>query len=83
MVWQLQDAKNKFSQVINTSLKQGPQVISRHGQKAAVILSFEDYQRLIKPKKNLKRLLSISGYYDLDIERDKSRTGRASNVPLK
>ena len=44
--WQLQTAKNKFSEVVEQALRAGPQEITRHGRKTAVVLSFREYQRL-------------------------------------
>jgi antitoxin Phd len=44
--WQLQDAKNRFSQVVNEALAIGPQVVTKHGTQAVVILSYEEYRRL-------------------------------------
>jgi prevent-host-death family protein len=51
--WQLQDAKNRFSEVINKALRDGPQVVTRRGKKTVVIMSVEQYQSLIKPKMNI------------------------------
>lgn len=78
MTWQLQDAKNRLSEVVNTSLTKGPQIISRRGHNTAVLISYEEYQKLTKPTKNLKQLLLNSGFNELDLTRDKSSTGRAS-----
>ena len=44
--WQLQDAKNKFSEVVQKALEHGPQIITRRGIKTVVIMSVEDYQQL-------------------------------------
>jgi antitoxin Phd len=44
--WQLQEAKNKFSEVVDKAQSSGPQEITRHGKKTAVVLSFEDYRRM-------------------------------------
>jgi antitoxin Phd len=82
MTWQLQEAKNKLSEVVDTSINKGPQIISRRGRNTAVIISFEDYQHLTKPKKDLKQLLRNSGFHELDLTRDKSPTGRASEQLL-
>ncbi len=46
MNWQLQDAKNKLSQVVKEANESGPQVITVHGKEAAVVVSIEEYQRL-------------------------------------
>jgi len=44
--WQLQDAKNRFSEVVNEAERNGPQLVTRRGAKAAVVLSYEDYRKL-------------------------------------
>ena len=82
MTWQLQDAKNKLSEVVDTSIRSGPQFISRRGKNTAVLLSYEEYQKLTKPSKNLKQLLHNSGFNELDLNRDKSSTGRASEQSI-
>ena len=51
--WQLQDAKNRFSEVVQKALEQGPQLITRRGVMTVVVMSVEDYQQLTKPKKNI------------------------------
>lgn len=52
-LWQLHDAKNKFSEVVQKALEQGPQLITRRGVKTVVVMSVEDYQQLTKPKMNI------------------------------
>ncbi len=51
--WQLQDAKNKFSEVVERAINDGPQEITRRGKKAAVVLSFKEYVRLLKGAESL------------------------------
>ena len=46
MEWQLQDAKNRLSQVVAEARASGPQVITLRGKRAAVVLSAEDYDSL-------------------------------------
>ncbi len=46
MEWQLQDAKNQFSKVVDKARTEGPQVVTRRGQQTAVVLSIEDYNAL-------------------------------------
>ena len=41
--WQLQEAKNRLSEVVEKALSQGPQVVSRRGKDTVVVLSIEDY----------------------------------------
>ena len=52
-VWALQDAKNKLSEVVDRSIEEGPQTITRRGREAAVVLSMKDFKRLTKPKGSL------------------------------
>jgi antitoxin Phd len=82
MNWPLQDAKNKFSEVVATSLTNGPQIISRRGKNTAVVMSFTDYERYTAPQKNLKKTLMATGFDSLDLTRDKSTTGRATDFSL-
>ncbi len=51
--WQLQEAKNKFSNLVDKAQNKGPQVVTKHGKDAVVVLSIEEYKKLIKPKKTL------------------------------
>ena len=47
--WQLQDAKNRFSEVVKRARDEGPQTVTVHGQRAAVVLSAQEFDSLVKP----------------------------------
>jgi prevent-host-death family protein len=51
--WQLQEAKTRFSEVIEEAHTKGPQIITRHGAERAVLLSIGDYRSLVSDKPNL------------------------------
>lgn len=51
--WQLQEAKSRFSEVVDLSLKEGPQLVTRRGHEAVVILAAHDYRRLSGQTLNL------------------------------
>lgn len=73
-VWQIQDAKNKLSEVITRALTQGPQVITKHGEKTVVVVSYTEYEKLRKSQGKLSdffRASPLAGV-DLDLSRDKS-----------
>jgi len=53
MEWQLQDAKNHFSKVVQSARTQGPQIVILRGERAAVILSAEDYDALTAARPNV------------------------------
>jgi len=69
--WQLQEAKNKFSEVVNTAIQEGPQRITRRGKDAAVVLSVKDFDRLKRGKEDLADFLRRSPLKGLDISRAK------------
>ena len=71
--WQLQDAKNRFSEIVNKALRDGPQVVTRRGKKTVVIMSVEQYQILVKPKLNIVDFFQESPLRgeDLDLTRNK------------
>ncbi len=73
-IWQLQDAKSKFSEVVERALENGAQIVTRRGKKTVVILPFDEYQRLTQPGGSLARFLLDSPLAgaELSIERDQS-----------
>lgn len=73
-IWQIQDAKNQLSEVIARALKQGPQVITRHGRKTVVVVSYTEYRALKKSQVKFSeffRSSPLSGV-ELDLTRDTS-----------
>lgn len=44
--WQLQEAKIRFSELVELAMKEGPQLVTRRGEEAVVILAAKDYRRL-------------------------------------
>ncbi|MDE2837754.1 MAG: type II toxin-antitoxin system Phd/YefM family antitoxin [Chloroflexota bacterium] len=49
--WQLQDAKNRFSAVVDAALEHGPQCVTRRGKPAVIVLAVEEYERLRRVEK--------------------------------
>jgi prevent-host-death family protein len=69
--WQLQTAKNKFSEVVEQALRAGPQEITRHGRKTAVVLSFSEYQRMRGRKGSLVEFFRGCPVKDVAFERER------------
>lgn len=71
--WQLQDAKSKFSQLVDKAMHDKPQIVTKHGHNAVVVISFEEYKKIIKPKTDLVSFLKSSPLagVDLDLSRNK------------
>lgn len=72
-VWQMQEAKNRLSALVDEALRHGPQIITRRGTKAAIVLSVEDYVKLTEEKTSLVDFFQKSPLrgVDLDITRSK------------
>jgi prevent-host-death family protein len=73
-IWQLQEAKSRFSELVEKALAQGVQIVTRRGRKTVVILPYDEYQRMIKPEDSLVQFLLDSPLRgsSLEIERDQS-----------
>ena len=46
MAWQLQEAKQRFSELVRRAERDGPQVVTRHGEEVVVVVPAEEYRRL-------------------------------------
>ena len=57
MRWQLQEAKQRFSELVRHARAHGPQVVTKHGEEVAVVVSIEEYRRLTDDLPSLKDLL--------------------------
>lgn len=56
--WQVQDAKARFSEMLETSIVEGPQIVTKRGVETAVLVSMEQWQRLSRmTRPDLKSLL--------------------------
>ncbi len=71
-IWQLQDAKAHFSQVIEKAQSDGPQYITRHGKQRAVVISMQEYERIsgVEDDALTRHLLTGPKFEDFRIERD-------------
>ena len=61
-IWQVQDAKARFSEFLEASLTEGPQIVTRRGVEAAVLVPIAQWRRLEEMQKaDLKELLLAPG----------------------
>ncbi len=71
-IWQLQEAKAHFSEVVERAKKGEPQVVTKHGENAVVVLDYKEYQQLRGRKRTLLEVLQAAPDIELDIVRDKT-----------
>jgi len=69
MAWQVYDAKARFSEFLDATLKEGPQVLTRRGVETAVLVPIDEWKRLnSQARPNIKDiLLDPNGPHDLYI----------------
>jgi prevent-host-death family protein len=82
--WQIQEAKQRFSEMIRAVASEGPQVITRHGEDVAVVVDIAEYRRLTQPAVDLAGVLLggpklddsvVDVFAEIEAER-KTDTGR-------
>jgi antitoxin Phd len=74
MSWQLQEAKQRFSELVRRAEKEGPQVVTRHGEEVVVVVPVEEWRRKSEgdgeKKMDFKEfLMSAPDLSVLDLER--------------
>jgi len=79
-VWPVQDAKARFSEFLDASVTEGPQVVSRRGVETAVLVPISEWRRLTANEKpNLKDLLlSDEARFDFELP----KRGKAKRRPI-
>ncbi len=70
MTWQLQDAKQKFSELVRLAEQEGPQIVTRHGDEVVVVISVEEYRRLHEEPDFKEFLRSFPPVDELEVTRD-------------
>ncbi len=79
-IWQVQEAKARFSEFLEASLKEGPQVVTRRGVPAAVLVPAETWARMAQAREPTLKdlLLSDENRFDLDLP----KRGRWRHRPI-
>lgn len=72
--WPLYEAKNKFSELVDKALAQGPQFVTRRGEDVVVVVSSKEYMRLRSNESSLVDFFRSSPLVgvELDLKRDKT-----------
>ena len=75
--WQLQDAKNRLSELVRKARAEGPQVITLRGRDAVVVVSANEFGKLSRPRGSLVDFFRKSPLAGVDLDLDRSTdTGR-------
>ena len=72
MSWQLQEAKQKFSELVRRTIEEGPQTVTRRGEEIVVVVPAEEFRRMTGDKLDFKEfLMSGPDLSILDLERSR------------
>lgn len=80
--WQLQEAKNKLSRVVNNAVNDGPQIITRHGKEVVIILSYVEYKKMIVSRGSLSAYFRDSPLVGADLDLTRDASGVREDVEL-
>ncbi len=82
--WQVQDAKARFSEFLDATIKKGPQVVTRRGIETAVLVPIEEWNRLQRAARpSLKTLLLASDARSENLIPDRGKHRRRNVLELK
>lgn len=73
-IWQLQEAKSRFSEMVKKAHDEGPQEVTVRGEPSVVVLAREEYDRLVRPRLSLVAFMQASPMAgaELTLDRDPS-----------
>lgn len=73
MAWQVQEAKQRFSALVQSAIEEGPQTVTRHGEAVVVVIAADEYERLREHRQPFNEfLLDAPDLSVLDITRDRT-----------
>jgi prevent-host-death family protein len=76
--WQLQQAKSRFSELVERALQHGPQIITHRGKEAVVVVSAKEFTMMSSPSKSLVEFFKTSPLRGTKLDLARSRC-RSSN----
>ncbi len=71
-VWKLQDAKARLSEVVDRAHRDGPQVITRRGEKSVVVVAYDDFAGEASVR-DFKAFLRSAPLHELDLRRERKK----------
>ena len=74
--WPLHEAKARLSEVIDVSIRQGPQTVTRHGRPVALVVGADDFRRLSRTGRDFKAFLRGAPLRGLNLMRSHDRGRR-------
>jgi prevent-host-death family protein len=73
MHWQVQEAKQRFSEVLRAAESGEPQIVTKHGEEVAVLIDIAEYRRLRGESMTLMEYLRVDASAEADFEVERAR----------
>ena len=80
--WQIQEAKNKLSEVVDEAIKHGPQIITKRGVETVIVLSYTEYRKVMLNQKRLSEFFRDSPLAEIGLDLRRSQNGMRGNIAL-
>lgn len=80
--WQIQEAKNRFSELIDKTLSEGPQLVTKHGTEVAVVMPVSEFRKLTSPKQRLGDFLLDSPLRNSELVIERNQTTELREIDL-
>ncbi|MCS7290666.1 MAG: type II toxin-antitoxin system Phd/YefM family antitoxin [Roseiflexus sp.] len=81
-IWQLHEAKNRLSEVVEEALRNGPQIITKRGTEVVVVLSYAEYRRMQLAHKKLSEFFQESPLAGIDIDLQRDQSGLRDDIRI-
>lgn len=72
-IWQIQEAKAKFSQLVEDANNKGYQTITKNGEPIAVIISNKEFNKFMKPKTSLLKFFKEAPHPEIELPIQRSK----------
>jgi prevent-host-death family protein len=73
MHWQVQEAKQRFSEVLRAAESGEPQIVTKHGEEVAVVIDIAEYRRLHGEQLSFMSYLRAEPFTDAGFEIERQR----------
>jgi len=80
--WQLQEAKNKLSEVVDEALTNGPQIITKRGIDTVIVLSYAEYRKMLRVKQPLSAFFRDSPLAEASLDLTRIIGGLRDDITL-
>ncbi len=78
----MQEAKNRFSEVVEEAVHHGPQVITRRGIETVVVVAYTDYRRMLLQQKKLSDFFRESPIAETNLDLTRDQSGLRADISL-